>query len=311
MDKNIKLFLKKILKFTVPLLLLPLSIIITDPFDYLDYEPKLNIDRIHTVRRLNVADWALSEVLKINQNTKSRVNVVSIGDSRGRVLMSGGFETRWEGRIYGPNHQCYDLSFGGAQLDESLSLLKKEIKYLDSLKTIIIVLPVDRILTFKKHRNRIENSQFDGKIPILKYLLNFHQLTYLFYSNSGKASLVKENAKQANIANSFMENFNTTNIEAFNNNLSCIMSEVNKLKMKYNVIIIIPPYKKDFFEKIMTQHKEDYDYYLNALNKEPVQIINLQEYENDFHFTDPVHGFIRNGNINELIKARTHNILYK
>lgn len=311
MKKTINLFLYNIIKFIAPLLLLPLIVIITDPFDYLEYKQKINLDRIHTVRRINVADWALSEVSKINPEAKSRIKTVSIGDSRGRVLMSGGFEKGWEGRIYGPKNQCYDLSFGGAQLDESLSILNKELEYLDSLKTIIIVLPIDRIFTYKEHINRIENSQFNSKTPIVKYLFNYHQLTYFFYSNSGKGDLVKEKDEQDNIANSFIERYNTIDLETFNNNLTNIMTDIYILNKEYNIKIIIPPYRKDLFEKILKKYKEDYNYYLNALNTESIQVINLQSYENDFQFIDPVHGFVKNGNLNELIKERTSNILYE
>lgn len=311
MGKIISLFLKKTLIFLAPLLFFPLAVIVTDPFDYLGYQPKMNLDRIHTVRRLNVADWALSEVSKIDKISKSRFTVVSIGDSRGRVLMSGGFEKGWKGRINGVNQKHYDLSFGGAQLDESLSLLAKELKYLDSLETIIIILPIDRILTYKQHRNRIEISQFNSMRPYIKYLLNYKQLSYLFYSNVGDGNSIKELSEQEKLKKTFLSCYNTTSIKTFDKNLFDFMVAVSKLKLKYNIKIIIPPYEISLFKEIMMHHKEDYNYYLYRLNnsmlEDSIQIINLQNFENEFHFIDPVHGFLKTGNIYEMIKAQTHN----
>lgn len=305
MKGTITLFLKKVLIFSIPFLLLPFINAVTDPFDYFEYQPKIHIDRIHTVRRVNVADWTLSEISKIEQASKSNVNTVSIGDSRGRVLMSGGFEKGWKGRLYKSNQKYYDLSFGSAQLNESFSLLKKELKYLDSLKTIIIVLPIDRILTYKTHRNRIEESQFNSRKSIIKYLFNFRQLTYLLYPNSGKGYMLKGKDEEKQIEKLFLRFYNTTNRAAFDDNLSNIMDEIFKLKIKYNVKIIIPPYKKSFLKKILTTYKEDYNYYLNSLHKESIPVLNLQEYENDFRFVDPVHGFMREGVLNKMIEFPT------
>lgn len=306
MRTNIRLFIKRTLLFIVPLVLLPLAVIVTDPFDYLDYQPKLKLDRIHTVRRINVADWALSEVEKIDKTTKAKVTLVSIGDSRGRLLMSGGYEKGWQGRIHGENHHQYDLSFGGAQLDESFSLLNKELNYLVALDTILIVIPIDRILTYKEHINRIETSQFNSKKSTLNYLVNYKQLSYLFYENIKGGYTVKDLSEQEKVRNLFLSSYNTTSRKTFDKNLLDLMRAVTNLKSKYTVGVLVTPYDNSLFKEIMLHHKEDYYYYLNSLKssmlKESVQVINLQDIANRFTFVDPVHGILENESI--------YNILY-
>lgn len=307
MKTKISPFIKRTLLFIVPLVLLPLAVFITDPFDYLDYQPKLKLDRIHTVRRINVADWTLSEVKKIDTATKSKVTVVSIGDSRGRLLMSGGYEKGWQGRINGANQNRYDLSFGGAQLDESISLLNMELKYLDALDTILIVLPIDRILTYKQHINRIETSQFNSKKSTLNYLTNYKQLSYLFYENIKGGYTVKDSSEQEKVRTLFLSSYNTTSRKTFDKNLLDLMRAVTKLKSSYEVKIILTPYDNRLLKEIRQHHQEDYNYFLLSLKssmlKESVQVNNLQDLANRFTFVDPVHGILKNESIYDILNA--------
>jgi len=301
------LFLRKILLFSIPIFFLTIAIIVTDPFDYLNYKVKINIDRIHTVRRLNVADWAISEVSKIKINTKKQITTASIGDSRGRLLLSDGFEKGWKGRITGGNKKHYDLSFGGAQLNESISLLTQELKYLDSLDEIIITLPIDRILTYNKFSDRVKNSQFNSPFPILNYLLNYKQLKYLFYTNIGEGKSLKKLSEQEKVKNQFLDHYKIS-VTKFDKNLLDIKQSMSALIKNYNIIIIIPPYELFFYNELIDNHKKKYNYFLNKLNNsfknDSIKIINFQDFEEDFNFIDPVHGFLKIHEIYNFIKNK-------
>ena len=298
MKKRILYFLKRILFFLAPLLILPLTVFLTDPFDYFGHEIRLNLDRIHTVRVSNIADWALVEASKIDSTSKSRCNVVSIGDSRGRALMSKGYELGWKGRITGVALKHYDLSFGGADVVESISLLNKELQYLDSLKTIIVILPIDKILTYNRaSKNRIESSQFNSNTPAINYLLNLRQLTYLFNPKRLGQSITLELSVQKDIKKYFLEIYDRSTKQKFDDNLLDIMLSLSKLNSKYNIKIVIPACENSLFEEIITHHKKDYEYYLdrisNSMLEDSIRIIKLQSLDNKFYFTDPIHGFFK------------------
>ncbi len=125
-------------------------------------------------RRNNVANWAIVEVSKIDNDLKSNVKTCVIGDSRSRLLISNGHRDGWSNRICGNNLDVFDISFGGANLDESFSLLENQIKYLDSLETIIVSVPLDRLLIQKHDINRISTSYFDTYTAGIKYLTDIN-----------------------------------------------------------------------------------------------------------------------------------------
>ena len=304
MIKSILFFFKKIFSYVIPLLVFPVCVFICDPFDYFSHQFRLEIDRIHIVRQFNVADWAIVEVSKLDKRSKSKVNIVSIGDSRGRALMSGPYKNGWKGRMVGENSKHYDLSFGSAQIDENFSLLDKELKYLDSLETIVIVLPIDKLLTYKRKRNRIESSKFYKKGASIRYLFNLKQLYYLFGEKRINQLNIKEESKQKHMKKNFLNIYEQTSEKIFEENLSAFMLSLSKLDLKFHLKIVIPPYEKSFFKEIITYHKEDYEYYLNRISEtmteRSISVINLQPLENNFYFVDPIHGF--NKKKNSLLK---------
>ena len=160
-----------------------------------------------------------------------------------------------------------------------------------------------------EHVNRIENSQFNSKTPKLKYLLNFKQLTYLFYPKAENGNEKKGLLEQEKMQKQFLSIYNTTNRKTFDQNLDRFLVSLNKLKFKYKIIIIIPPYENIFFKKILKDYSEDYNYFINKLSstmlKDSIQITNLQNIENEFYFIDPVHCFLKTGNIIDLLISKS------
>jgi len=176
----VKKFILNLIRVSFIFLTVPAFIFIIDPYDYYDYPYKMYLDRIHLFRHFNVADWALVEVDKIDKGLKEEVKKCVIGDSRSRVLISGGYKWGWSTRICGVDLDVLDLSFGGANLDESFSFLEKEIEKLESLETIIISLPIDRLLLEDHTTNRISNSKFNAPLIGVKYLTDKNLLENIY-----------------------------------------------------------------------------------------------------------------------------------
>ena len=63
-----KKFIFNILKFSFILLIIPTSIFVVDPYNYYDHPLKININRMQLFRINNVANWAMVEVNKIDDN---------------------------------------------------------------------------------------------------------------------------------------------------------------------------------------------------------------------------------------------------
>jgi hypothetical protein len=295
MKKSILFFLKKVFSYSIFLLTIPVCILMSDPFDFFSHQFKAEIDRIHIVRQFNVADWAIVETLKIDKLFKSKVDIVSIGDSRGRILMSGNYEKGWKGRMVGENSKHYDLSFGGAEIYEMFSLLNNELEYLNSLKTIVIVLPIDRLLLKINKTNRIESSKFYKSLPTLRYLFDLKQLHYLFGEKRTNQLSVKNQSSQNKVKKQFLNSYKGASKKIFDKNLSLFVLSISKLNPKYNIKIVIPPIENSFFKEIVSYNKQNYEYYLNriieTMNEKSIPVIDLQKFENNFHFVDPVHGF--------------------
>ncbi len=300
-----KKFVFKVLSFLSFLLILPLCILVLDPFDYYTHSYRLRYDRIHIVRQRNVADWALSEVEKISKDLKSKSTTIAIGDSRGRVLISNGFENGWKGRILERGSDIlYDLNFGGAHLEESFSLFDREIVNCPNVKSIIITLPIDRLINMPYNRNRIQSSMFNSNTPNLSYLTNWSQLGYFLTKNKAGPSFKPKDPKVwEKIEKQFFTIFEKSRRSVFNANLADFNSEILELNRndKYKIIIFIPPYEPIFFERITANFGDDYEYFLGEIMNLPYTVYNLQKEIDKFDFVDPVHGKLKKGPLTDLL----------
>lgn len=179
-----KKFIFNLIKFSFILLIIPLGIFIIDPYNYFEHPFKMDIDRMELFRRNNVANWAMVEVNKIDDDIKSNIETCVIGDSRSRLMISSGHIGGWTKRICGTKLDVLDLSFGGANLDESFSLLNNQINKFNSLKTIIVSVSVDRLLVQNHDINRISSSYFDNYTAGIKYLTDINLLTNIIENKS-------------------------------------------------------------------------------------------------------------------------------
>lgn len=175
-----KKFIFNLIIFLFIPLIIPAVIYIVDPYNYYEHPFKMDINRMELFRRNNVANWATVEINKIDDDLKSNTKTCVIGDSRSRLMISSGHSGGWTNRICGIDLDVLDLSFGGANLDESFSLLENQIEKLNSLKTIIISVPIDRLLLQNHDVDRISSSYFGGFTSAIKYVTDINLVTNIF-----------------------------------------------------------------------------------------------------------------------------------
>jgi hypothetical protein len=237
-----KKFIFNILKFSFILLIIPTSIFVVDPYNYYDHPLKININRMQLFRINNVANWAMVEVNKIDDNLKSDIETCVIGDSRSRLMISSGHIGGWTNRICGINLDVLDLSFGGANLDESFSILESQIKNLDSLKTIIVSVPLDRLLLQNHDVNRVSSSYFGNSVAGIKYLTDINLLINIV---ENKNKILKNREKTKNDTIKAKEDKELGNIK--NQNDKIRENKINPEQIRKRNRIIV--FKKERFEK--------------------------------------------------------------
>lgn len=236
-----KKFIFNLIKFSVILFVIPIGIFLVDPYDYYENSIKIEINRMQLFRMNNVADWALVEVNKIDQSLKREVKTCVIGDSRSRLMISSGHTNGWTTRICGVKSDVLDLSFGGANLDESFTILANELKNLDSLETVIVSIALDRMLTDNHDINRISTSSFSSSLKTLNYLTDVNMVTSIF-ENRDK---IVENRKKVKSDTSNIEGEKEIeSIKSLNKKIRQEKYDPEKIKWRNRIV----EFKKERFE---------------------------------------------------------------
>lgn len=236
-----KKFIFNLIKFSFLLFVIPIAIFLVDPYDYYENSFKIEIDRMQLFRMNNVADWALVEVDKIDQSLKAEVKTCVIGDSRSRLMISSGHTKGWTTRICGIKSDVLDLSFGGANLEESFTILANELENLDSLETVIVSVALDRMLTDNHDVNRIASSSFNSSLKTLNYLTDINMLTSIF-ENRNK---ILENRKKVKSDTSKIEEKNEmVSINSLNKIIRQEKYDPEKIKWRKRIV----EFKKERFE---------------------------------------------------------------
>lgn len=303
-----KKFTLRLARFLALILIIPILNWILDPFDYFEHPFKIEFDRIGKARTFNVADWTLSELQKIDDYKKKQATVISLGDSRGQSLITGGFKGGWKSRMIDLKHdKLYDISFGGAQLVEMNSLLDQELALCPKVKKVIFVLSVDRLIERPHLENRIESSMFNSKFPNITYLMNpRHIKTFVSASFEKTKSEMNEDQvaeRMRIIGADFLKKYKAGTRADFEKYLSEFSAYVKSLKKKrkLKVCVILPPYEPAFFNTLMLDYKDIYSYSIKRMKSLGIPIYNLQKQATQFNYGDPVHGILKEGHVLDLI----------
>lgn len=255
-----KKYIFNLMKFSLVLLIIPLGVFLVDPFNYYDNSLKIDIDRMHLFRINNVADWAMVEVDKIDQSLKSEIKTCVIGDSRSRLMISFGHVGGWTNRISGIDLDVLDLSFGGANLDESFALLENEIKNLDSLEKIIISVPIDRLLINNHDVNRIVSSAFNSRLSSVEYLTDVNLVANII-ENREK---IFENKKKIESDTSKTKEEELVNNKSRNLQIRLYKSDPKQIKWRNRIV----EYKKERYETSIKNRDKTIPYAKSRITKD-------------------------------------------
>ena len=256
-----KKFIFNLIKFSLILLIIPASIFVIDPYNNYNHPFKMGINRMQLFRINNVANWAMVEVDKIDNDLKSNIKTCVIGDSRSRLMISSGHYGGWSNRVCGINLDVLDLSFGGANLDESFSLLENQIKYLDSLETIIISVPIDRLLLQNHNVNRVSSSYFKNYYAGISYLTDINLVTNIF---ENREKILDNRKKILNDTLKLKEDKDIISIKSLNDKIRQNKTDPDQIKKRNRIVV----FKKERFEKTIKHRDRNAPVHKNRMVKD-------------------------------------------
>jgi len=132
-----------------------------DPFQHNRFAPALDIDRVALFRGQNTALWTVGEIGSALRSTSSPIDVLIVGDSRGRSLTGGWQDGATRLVRLDDGTVVLNAAFGGASLGEAIEMAD----------ALLDRMPPPRLIIFQTALDDISIPQDDRSIAVaLSYL---------------------------------------------------------------------------------------------------------------------------------------------